>query len=211
MKNLLLIALFLLNFSFTNAQVNAITETGEEVTLFNNGTWKFINKQESGTAVIKTNPQKFSTPKTSSFLLKSKVLNVGFYLDPKKWSFTKAESNPDAEYELKMRDGDLYAVVITERMNMPLSSLREVAITNAKSVSADVTVKKEEYRIVNGKKILLLVMYGSMQGMDFYYYSYYFSNENGIVQFITYSGQNLFDEYETFSEELLNGLVEIKE
>jgi len=211
MKNILVVLIIIGGFSLAKAQVNAITETGEEVVLFENGTWKFLNPEQNKSTIVETNPTHFFKSEASTFLLKSKKVNVGIYLNPKKWSFNKAENNPDAEYELQMKNSDLYAVVITERMNMPLQSLREVAVSNAKSVAPDIRIVKEEYRIVNGIKVLLLVMYGTMQGMEFFYYSYYFSSNNGVVQLITYSGQNLFNEYKNDCEEFLNGFVQFEE
>jgi hypothetical protein len=53
-------------------------------------------------------------------------------------------------------------------------------------------------------------MDGTMKGIKFTYFGYYYSNAEGTVQFITYTSQNLLDKYKESIEELLNGLVEIK-
>ena len=70
-------------------------------------------------------------------------------------------------------------------------------------------ITKEEYRIVNGAKVLLLQMNGTMQGIKFSYYGYYFSNSNGTVQFVTYTSTNLITSYLPKIELLLNGIVEL--
>lgn len=74
--------------------------------------------------------------------------------------------------------------------------------------SADLKIVKEEYRTVNGIKVLLFQMNGTTQGIKFSYYGYYYSNENGSVQFITYASQKLIQTYFEECETLLNGLVE---
>ena len=70
-------------------------------------------------------------------------------------------------------------------------------------------VVKEEFRNVNGMKVLLLHMNGTIQGIKFSYYGYYYSNSNGTVQFITYTSQNLLDGFKSKIEDLLNGIVEL--
>ena len=209
MKKITLVLISLFAFNLTQGQLKAVTETGEEVILYDDGTWKYQNEDEVELKEIPTNSNKFEKSDESTFLLKSSKLNVGIYIDPKKWSFKKATDNPDAEYELQLKDGDLYGMVITEKVEIPIEALKSIAIENAKSVAPDLKIVKEEYRIVNGIKVLLLQMNGTMQGIKFSYYGYYYSNTNGTIQFITYTSQNLMDSYRPQSEKLLNGLVEI--
>ncbi len=141
--------------------------------------------------------------------MKSKKLNIGFYLDPKIWALKKATDNPDAEYELQLRDRDLYGMVISEKVQIPLQTLRSVAVENGRSVAPDLRIIKEEYRNVNGIKVLLLHMNGTMQGIKFSCYGYYYSNEEGTLQFVTYTAQNLLESYLPKIEKLLNGIVEL--
>ncbi|MTI29672.1 hypothetical protein [Xanthovirga aplysinae] len=209
MKRLTLLFFCLFTFTIIYAQQKAVTETGEEVILLNNGTWQYQNEDHWKETEIPTNTKKFEKNKKSTFLLKSKKLNVGFWLDPKTWSFRKATENPDAEYELKLKDGDLYGMVISEKVEIPLETLKSIALENGKAAAPDLKIVKEEYRTVNGLKVLLLQMHGSMQGIKVSYYGYYFSNTNGTVQFITYTAQNLLDSYKPKCDNLLNGLVEI--
>ena len=209
MIRILTLLLFFLSASTLRAQVKAVTETGDEVILFQDGTWEYQDKENSPEKEIPTNPKDFTRPEDSSFLLKSKRLNLGFWIDPKKWSFQKGTENQDAEYEMELKEGDLYAMIITEKMEVPLQSLKAIAVENGRSVAPDLKVVKEEYRNVNGLKVLLLQMNGTMQGIKFTYYGYYFSSTNGSVQFITYTSQNLIDSFRPECEKLLNGLVEL--
>ena len=192
-----------------NAQVRAITENGEEVVLFENGKWEYV---ESGEVVdeeeIPMNPIKFTRPTTSTFLLKSTKFNVGTYLDSKKWSIEKGKGDDAYEYQLTLNQGDLYAMMITEQVEIPLDALKEIALENARDVAPDVYVVKEEYRTVNGLKVLVLQMNGTLSGIKFSYYGYYFSSEKGTIQFIGYTSQNLLSKYQKTIEDLLNGLVQ---
>ena len=59
-------------------------------------------------------------------------------------------------------------------------------------------------------EVLCLQFNAKAQGMNFSYMGYYFSNESGTTQLLTYTYENLFDKYKDKCEELLNGLTEIK-
>tara|TARA_R110000868_G_scaffold304437_17_gene565285 strand:- start:17162 stop:17800 length:639 start_codon:yes stop_codon:yes gene_type:complete len=211
MKTFTLLLFSLGLYSTTLAQINAITDTGDEVILYNDGTWSYLNEGDSSGYDIPVNPTLFTKSESSTFLLKSSRINLGFWLDPKVWSFKKGTENADSEYELQLKGDDLYGMIITEKVEIPLETLREVAIENARAAAPDIRVVKEEYRTVNGINILLLQLNGTIQGIKFSYYGYYYSNSNGTVQFLTYTSQNLLTEFLDTCEQLLNGLVELEE
>ncbi len=208
MKYKLFVILFLLLTTSSFAQKKAVTETGDEVILYEDGTWKYKEGSEPKEEIIPLNPAIFKKNSKSTFLLKSTKLNMGVWLDPKKWSFKKATSDDDPEYQLQLRGKDLYAMIMTENIEVPLETLRTIAMQNAREASPDIKLVKQEYRMVNDKKILLLQMAGTIEGIKFTYYGYYFSNENGTLQFVTYTAQNLFNSLKAEVEDLLNGLVE---
>ncbi len=197
-------------FQIITAQIKATTENGDEVILNSNGTWNYANAENVEYEAIKDNPARFSKPRNASFLLKSSKIKMGVYLDSKKWSYEKAENNASAEYEFQLKGEDLYGMLICEKIEIPLDVLRGIALGNAKKVSSDIKIIKQEYRKVNNMKMLMLQMNGTLQGIEFSYNGYYYSNKNGTVQFITYTSQKLVESYNTEIEELLNGLVETK-
>jgi hypothetical protein len=191
-------------------QIKAVTENGDEVTLFDDGTWSYDDLEILESAEIMMNPATFKKNDKATFLLKSSKSNFGFYLNPKEWSFTKEASNMAAEYELQLKSGDLYGMIIAEQVEIPLENLRGIAISTAKSAAPDLRVINEEYRMVNGLKMLHLQMNGTMQGIKFSYYGYYYSNESGTVQYVTFTSQNLIESYREQCDALLNGLVVIE-
>ena len=207
MRILFLAAAILFSASLASAQKKAVTENGDEIILYNDGTWKYLNEKEVEKTAIPVNRSHFKKNKNSTFLLKSNRFNVGIWLDPKKWSFEKKTG--DSEYEFELKNGNLYGMLVSEKIEIPLETLKQVALENGQAVAPDLKIVKEEYRTVNGIKVLMLKMNGTMQGIKFSYYGYYFSNENGTIQFITYTSQNLMTEHLRDCEEMLNGLVEL--
>jgi hypothetical protein len=211
LKQFLFFTISLMIFSQLKGQQKAVTENGDEVILYDDGTWKYLFEEEIDEPKIPTNPNKFIKSAEATFLLKSKKVNLGFWINTKTWSFSKPKDNNSvAEYEFELKGGDLYGMIISEKVEIPLELLKSIAVKNAKEVAPDIKVVKEEFRNVNGIKVLLLQMNGTLQGMKITYYGYYYSNESGTVQFLTYTSQNLFESNKTKMETFLNGIVEIK-
>lgn len=208
MRKFFLTGLILLSAHLLNAQVKAITETGEEVFLYDDGTWKYVDNNSTLNSEIAVNDTKFIKDKNSSFLVKSKKLNFGIWINPKEWSFTKGTDSDAFEFQFVLKGEDLYAMLITEKMQIPLESLKGIALENAKNVAPDTKIIKEEYRTVNGIQLLMMQMTGTIQGMRFVYYGYYYSNQNGTVQLLAYTGENLLKNYVDEIELFLNGFVE---
>ncbi len=209
MRVVILTVLILMSAQFLNAQINAITESGDEVILYEDGTWNYINDSIIENAEIPINDKEFSKHIKSTFLVKSSKLNIGIWIDPKSWSFTKETDNGASEFQFQKKGDDLYAMLISEKVQIPIEDLKGIAFKNARKVAPDIKVVKEEYRNVNGIKVLVIQMSGTLQGIKFTYYGYYFSNSNGTIQLLTYTGEKLFNDYLEDIELFLNGLVEL--
>ncbi|MCT4622940.1 MAG: hypothetical protein N4A46_04895 [Schleiferiaceae bacterium] len=207
MKKVLLVLFLGVGLFSANAQINAITETGETVLLHKDGTWEYLDRVEAEAAAIAVNATPFVKAKDASFLVKSQNVNIGVWINPKKWSFTKGLQSDDAEYDFTKKGDDVYAMLISEKIEIPLETLKDIALENARSVAPDIEVSKEEYRTVNGQKVLCMQMDGTIQGMKISYYGYYFSNENGTIQLLAFTGQNIFKSKLKEIEEFLNGFV----
>ena len=101
-------------------------------------------------------------------------------------------------------------MVLSEGISIPISSLKKIALENAKAVAPDSKIVSEETRIVNGKEVLCLILEGTVEQIPFTYYGYYYGGKQGTIQVITFTGQSLFAKYKKEFTEFLNGL-EIKD
>lgn len=203
---MMVIALF--SVAFVSAQIKAITETGDEVVLYNDGTWSYLGDSVTEKMAIPVNETEFLKHKKATFLVKSTKLNVGIWIDPKVWSFTKGTDDDAFEFQFEKRGEDLYAMLIAERTSIPIESLKDIALQNARDAAPDTRLISEEYRNVNGIQVLMMQFCGTIKGLKISYCGYYYSNPNGSIQFLAYSGQKLFPDYIDDIEEFLNGLVE---
>ena len=199
------LVLFCLNPAATISQeIKATTEDGRQVILNSDGTWVYLQKQDPAPSKKKQLSQYFK-PKSATTLLKGKRVTYGLWYDSSKWVVDQVIDNAVAEYELTHIQGDRYVVVIPERIKIPLETLKIAAIANAKKVAPDIQVNQEEMRMVNEHKILCLKMDATIQGIPVSYINYYFSGKAGAVQIMTYTGQNLIEEYQQDLFDLLNG------
>lgn len=213
MKTVLLSVTLLLGISL-QAQTRAVTDKGKEVILYDNGKWEYVSDSSNNEApdTIALNTKVFSKPSDASFLVKSKRFNVGVAINPSKWTFKAVESASSAqEYMFQMKSTEGYAMLITEKISLPLEALREAAIVNAQNAAPDAKESFSEYRMVNGMKVLYMEIKGTLRGIKFNYAGYYYSNSNGTVQFVGFTTQNLFTSLKPALTEILNGLTEIKQ
>jgi polyribonucleotide nucleotidyltransferase len=215
MDRLFLILCILTISNISKSQTKALTENGREVVLFENGTWKYSEDSSNDTTnpidSLAINKNKFTKISGATFLVKSKIFNVGVFINPTKWIFSPHsdnEKNPEYRFSLKSNEG--YVLMVTEKTQIDLESMRQIALENAQKASSDVKEKSAEYRIVNNKKILCLKFQGTIKGIKFTYFGYYYSNSNGTIQLLSYSSQQYFDSIQKELETFLNGLVEIE-
>jgi len=199
----LLLCLFVLNVT---ASQKGVTEEGDIVILNDDGTWVYEDASVASEEIA-LNPTTYKTPSNSTFILKSKKNNANFAINSKEWIFEKSTRGDTAiEYNLSLKAGDLYAIAITERVQVDLDKLVEIALHNAKLVAPDTKVLKKEYRIVNNNKVIYMEMIGTMQGIKFKYLGYYFSDASGSTQYVAFTGENLVEKYKQEIENILNGL-----
>ena len=192
----------------SNAQINAVTENGDEVLLYKDNTWKYSNESLNETVEILRNDKPFTKEKKSSFLVKSSKTNIGVWINPKDWGFSKSKTDSPGEFNFNHKQLDVYGMLIAEKTEVTVEALTDIAYENALEAAPDIKIVEKEYRTVNGLEVIMMKMKGTIQGIKFIYFGYYFSNAQGAFQFLTYTSQNVFNEYKNDMLHLLNGLTE---
>lgn len=191
--------LFLTSGGFAQSPLKATTDDGRKVLLYPNNTWKFAPEASQQVSQAGGYTRSAAATRTVDILAGSTRLSY----DPARW--TQEAGTDRTRMTFQHADGDGYALVIRERLQMSLDALKEIALTNAIQAAPDAKIVFEEPRMVNGTKVLCLIIEGTTSGIAFTYYGYYYSGKSGIVQIVTYTGQNLFEEYKPDFENFLNG------
>lgn len=189
------------------AQKKAITENGEEVILYDNATWKSADI----TPAYETRLDTLIVAKKAdaTFAVKSNKVKCSVWINPKKWSFTTKTFAPSQEYvfNLKNKQQEIMAVLIPERIQIPLSTFTTLALANMKEASPDAHLTREEVRIVNGVTVKMLQIEGTVDGLNFTYRGYYYSGKLGTVQLLAFTYKEFFDEFSSDIDELLSGFA----
>jgi hypothetical protein len=196
----LILALTLAAPAIGQQPMTATTDSGRKVLLYPDGTWKYKDKPTTPASNLKSYAK---SPSATDKL----VLNQGkviFNFDPEKWKKDVRPQEP-GEHGFTLVAGDGYAKVISERIQMPLATLKHIALENAKQAAPDAHLATEEKRLVNGKEVLCMQVKGTVEGIPFVYLGYYYSGTEGSVQVITFTAENLFNESRKEFEEFLNG------
>jgi hypothetical protein len=206
MKTILVIALLLLTWPLTAGRaigqetIRATTDTGKEVVLYADGTWKHATAVAS-----KPTPLGLRKPTSATKLFKSDRAGFGIWYDEAKWQLSPKFVEP-GRTEFNLRRGDGYAIAIVEEIEIPISSLKKIALENAKEADPEAKIVFEETRVVNGKEVLCMRIDGTMSQIPFRFYGYYYGGKQGTIQLLTYTGQSLFQKYEQDFLDFLNGL-----
>lgn len=201
MRSPSVMALLLLSLSgVALSQEQATTTSGRIVILNPDGTWKY---QQPGSAPARpTGGHLRPAAATEKLELSRNKCTVWF--NPKIWKLGKTEAGKTT---FEHTDGDGYAMVIAERIEMSPEALRSMALEKATQAAPDAKITFEEKRSVNGSDVMCRQIKGTIQSIPFEYYGYYYTGKEGTIQVITYTAQNLFSEYEKDFVDFLDGFT----
>ena len=219
MKKFIYLAILLLITQFSFAQKKAVTEDGDTIFVYADGTWSF-ELLESGTAgtefdflsaelKLDTIKQEQQFSKKATSVVKNSFGLFTLRYDPEKWKREPpAQYNEDAEFALIARDKDIYCIVISEEVEIGAENIVKIALnTMRENTNAEVELVKTEVRTVNEKDLIRAVYNVDLSGMNLTFDSYYYSSEKGTIQFTTWTGQNIWEKYEDEIIDFLNGLI----
>lgn len=154
-----------------------------------------------------SSPSKESTEEASTTMLQGEKVQYSVSYDSQLWERSNDTGNEDAEFELRHVEQDTYGMIIAERPKFGLDNLRDIAIENMDAVGEDREIIAEEKRVIDGKEMVELQVNLSIDGFPVTYFSRYYSGEEGSIQFITFTYQNLFEERKAAMADLLDSLV----
>lgn len=209
MKTTILLFALLVSAPVLFAQQTATTKDGKIVILNDDGTWVYQPEATGGKTEFNDSLlTKYGKPTASKTLLKSERTDHALWYNETKWTRSDIKPTEGSEYLLKLKDRDGYCITVVEQIEIPLENFSNIVVKSMKMRGAEnLVVEKEEYRLVNGKRVLFMQFTLTMSGMTFTYAGYYFSNESGTSQVLCYTAKNLFGQYKQEFMNMLNGFV----
>ena len=147
------------------ADRKAKTEDGKEVILRDDGTWVYADEVKKDKKEGEEPKKEFKKPMNAKLQYKGKRGTLALYLVPGVWERMEKPPNPVAEVGFRHKDGDMFALVIAERIIVPLETLKRIALANVRKVDDNARIIKEEKRTVNGNEVLCLILELKSEGI----------------------------------------------
>ena len=217
-KKLFILLLSVLFHNLVYSQTQAITEDGDTIYIYNNGTWSYEPQDDmpllendmgflADELQLDTIKGEFFIPKSANKTLKNSRGQFIIKYNSALWErVPPATLNDEAEFALQSKTTDLWCIVISEETEIEASSLFKIARqTMEDNTGATTEIVKSEVRKVNGYDVVRGTLRANLSGISFMFDTYYFSNELGSVQFTIWTGDNIWKKNEKRILELLNG------
>jgi hypothetical protein len=148
-----------------------------------------------------------TTPVTATAALRSARGSLEVWYDPSKWSSPGGIDHAAAEFTLRLRRGDAYALAILERIEVERAVLRTLVLDKARTHATGVTVLREEERPVNGIPALWTEVDATLQGIPFRFFYLFLTGRSEAAQILAWTPRHLADEHRPEIEGLLDGTV----
>ena len=213
----LLIPLLLLVAGSSFAQLRAVTERGDTIYVYDNGTWSFYADGAASNLgeglfseqldiarndVVRTGRLKDGERLTSRF---------GFYelaYDPEVWRRVPPGTlNAEAEHALVGDNNGMFMIAIAEEGEIGTENLVKVARQHMRAVAEQpIELLELDYRTVNGVPVAYASHRVRISGMDIVWMAIYHSGPAGSLQVATWTTENLYAKKKDRMQTLLDNV-----
>jgi len=198
--------LFLIIFLITAAMVSyaddqIIDLDGKSIILHDDFTWSYVNKGKaklSKEIVLNFDP-------LNTTVLTSKNEKFAININLIQWVQTTG-INESADFQFVNADETGYGVLIFDGLPVPLESLKDILIMNANSIDPNARIIDVTSCTVNNSNGELVTYVASYSGLEFIFYTYITTNDNGTIQFTFYTLSTKFEELKPSFQEAISGL-----
>lgn len=115
--------------------------------------------------------------------------------------------NSVASLAFKVKDKEIYAMVIAENEDVDIYQLKAIALMNAYNGSKYFELLKCGIKSVNNQEVLSMKYLARIKNEVFYYDNLYYAGDWSVLQFIVFAKEADYKEHFLIIEELLSGLI----
>ncbi len=201
------------------SQELAITENGDSVYLFDNGMWSYdLERPEGGLeefemysefSIIDSTNTVYTEPKSKQKKLDKTKQAYSIAFDNKIWKRVPVSTiNDEADYTLISKDEEMYGMIIYEKVEIGLNAIMNIAMSNVKdNLNVNPDIIHSDYVMVNGKQMIHATYKVNIQDLKFVFDSFYYSGEEGTVQFTAWTFANIYKQKQAGMLKLLSSLI----
>jgi hypothetical protein len=176
--HLAIIGVSLLPLEAISDEIGRTEFDGREIILKDDFTWEYAGKETS-----------------ECTLIESGVLPISVCLSEKEWSFFNLGTS--FEFELKMKNKDLFLLIITEKEDQDLNEFRMAIINNAQTAAGlnKVNVLDEGNVIIDSHDSKYIIYQAKIDGENYTYHNYYANfGQKGAFQFVFFVNAREYEE-----------------
>lgn len=202
------------------AQQRAVTESGDTIFIYDNGTWSFELEDDIEQEVlddayldISLKIDTILTPFVFDPKVNKEVIpksgQFKFKYDNEAWKrVPPADLNDDAEFAFQNRSIDIWAIIIAEQTEISIENIFKIAKnTMEENTGEKAEIKQVQYLTVNDTKVLRGTLETTFSGISFIFDTLYYSDEKGTTQFTTWTSQSIWENNESLIFEFLSGFM----
>lgn len=190
------------------AQIIIATSNGNQLKLTSEGEWEEVWETLPNQAEYNS----FTLPEESRALLKTNNAKFGIQFNSEKWDVLSGSHFPGSgfenfEFEFSHRKSLAIGLLMTDPYPASIEKVISRSLNQIKETATELTVAYGEVFSVNKKTVYMVILQTVEHGIPLTYYNYYYSGDEGSVQFLGYCNQKVFWKYEDDIKDLLNGFL----
>ena len=128
-----------------------------------------------------------------------------FDYDASKWTRSAVEGEPNS-FRLTNSTGDLFVKVVTSRLQVSLDKVPDAELASTQKTDPKARIIDRRFEKVNGVRMGSFQMLATVSGVEFWYYTRYYSDANGTVEVIGYTASNPIQQLGPVFDQVLDGL-----
>ena len=198
---LVLLCLTAIAASPAHAAVNATTEDGARVFLYEDGTWAYQQDSTTTSAISYTRAPGLEN------VVHSETTRYSLWYDAAKWSIKQERDQPLSEFEFVDASTLCQAMAIPYATPMTLDELEDLALGNVRSLDPLAEIIFKESRTVNNAPIRCIRIKATLGGVPLIFYYYLYSGDHTALQVVAYTEESVFEKFHDTLTDFLNGLV----
>lgn len=211
MHRFLLILSILILPLISEAQIIIASSNGSNIKLNAEGNWEEVVEKVPDQVEFNS----FTLPEGSEYLLQTSGGKFAIQYNNDKWDVLEGTRFPgisfqNYEYEFSHRKSFATGLLMIDPKEMSVEELISNSIEQIRETATELTVAYGEVFKVNEKTVYMVILQTVEHGIPLTYYNYYYSGEEGTLQFLGYCNQKVFWKYEDDIKDLLNGFHVLK-
>jgi hypothetical protein len=125
--------------------------------------------------------------------------------DASNWTRSAVDGEPNS-FQLTNSTGDLVVKVVTSRVQVSLDKISDLELASMQKADPKARIIDRQFENVNGVRMGSVQVLATVNGVELWYYTRYYSDANGTVELIGHTASSLIQQAGPVFDKVLDGL-----